>query len=104
MNYLQLCQRLNEEAGLQGAATKPTSVLNQTAMLARVVKWITEAWTDIQTQREWDFLRTTLTFNTVVGQRDYTSSNVPAYANVRRLDNFAQVTDAPSWLSPLSSS
>lgn len=101
VNYLQLCQRLNQEAGLQGAETRPASVLNQTGMMARVVKWIAESWVDIQSQRDWDFMRTTLTFNTIVGQRDYTSVDIPAYATVRRLDNFAQVTDATPTIQPI---
>lgn len=101
VNYVQLCQRLNLEAGLQGAETRPTSVLNQTGMMYRLVKWVAEEWVNIQAQRDWEFLRTSLSFNTVVGQRDYTSSDVPAYGNVRRLDNFAQVTDSSSNILPM---
>lgn len=76
-------------------------MLNQTGMMARVVNWIAEEWVAIQDQRDWEFLRLSLSFNTVVGQRDYTSMDIPAYANVRRLDGFAQVTDANSNILPM---
>jgi hypothetical protein len=78
MNYLQLCQRLRQEAAISGGGT-PASVLNQTGEMKKIVDWIETAYEDIQNlHSQWDFLRNDLTFQTVNGQNNYLKSAIGA--------------------------
>ena len=69
MNYLELSQRLVQEAGIAGGG--PATVTGQTGIKKKVVDWIARAWTEIQNQQNWDFLWATTSFTTTVAQRDY---------------------------------
>ena len=72
MNYLALCQETVREAGIAGSLT---TVVGQTGMLGKVVKWVDEAWNTIQLDRpNWLFMQEEFLFNTVVSQRDYTAA------------------------------
>jgi hypothetical protein len=53
VNYLQLCQRLARECGVNG--TGPAAVAGQTGELARIVNWVQDAWLDIQGDKKWKF-------------------------------------------------
>jgi hypothetical protein len=54
MNFLQLCQRLRQEAG--GSGDGPPSVLNQQGENRLYVTWINQAWQEIQNYRtDWGF-------------------------------------------------
>lgn len=56
MNFLQICQRLNREAGLSG--TGPAAVTSQSGMSRKVVDWANSAWEAIQAQRtDWKWRR-----------------------------------------------
>lgn len=71
MNYLSLCQRLRQEAGVSGDG--PLTVVGQTSMYAKLVSWIDTAWQEMQTSRpDWLFMEKEFTFDTTVAQRDYT--------------------------------
>lgn len=73
MDNLALCQALRREAGVAGSG--PTSVVGQTGMLEKLVKWIDLAWTDIQISRpNWQFMNSEFTFDTIAEQRDYTAA------------------------------
>ncbi len=75
MNYLALCQRLRQEAGLSG--TGPVSVLNQTGEMKRIVDWVASAYEDIQNLHAiWRFLRTDFSFSTIASVQDYTPAAV----------------------------
>ena len=55
MNYLALCQRVREEAGITGSG--PTTVLNQSGQLLKLVNWVSQAWVEIQLMRpNWLFM------------------------------------------------
>lgn len=70
MNFLSLCQRLRQEAGLSG--TGPASVLSQTGEMLRIVGWISAAYEDIQNlHATWRFLRNDFSFPTIVDNQDY---------------------------------
>lgn len=70
MNFLQLAQRLRQEAGISG--TGPTTTIAQTGEMKRVCDWINAAWIDIQTtNRDWDWMRVSTTFPTVAGKTTY---------------------------------
>lgn len=70
--FLQLVQRLRSEAGVSGA--DPVTCQNQSGELLRLVRWINEAYLDIQNHHhDWFFLRNSYTFktNTVNPQQSY---------------------------------
>lgn len=71
MTFLELCQELREKCGISGAASTPTTVVGQTGEFGRVVKWINEAWTDVQRQHRWNFRVGNFSFNTVAGTYIY---------------------------------
>ena len=85
--YLNLCQRLVEEAGISGTIS---SVQNQTGEFKRVVKWIERATTEIEGKWfDWNFLHVFATVNIIVGVRDY-----PAPADQNSWDTATAVIPA----------
>jgi len=77
MNFLQLCQRLRQEAAVSG--TGPVTVVSQVGEYKKLVDWISSAYEDIQNlHTEWDFLRTDLTFQTIAGTNNYTKDAISA--------------------------
>lgn len=75
MTYLELCQRLRQEAGLSG--TGPASVLSQTGEMKRIVDWVASAYEDIQNlHATWRFLRTDFSFSTIASTQDYLPTSV----------------------------
>jgi len=84
MNFLALAQKLVEKCGISG--TGPTTVANQTGELKRAVNWINEAWLNIQQSREdWDWMRGSVSFQTVPNQATYTQQQ-------------CGITDLAEWL------
>lgn len=84
MTFLQLAQRLRTEAGIAG--TGPTTVINQSGELGRLVNYINDAYEEIQGLSEsWYFMRNDFTFNTVSGTNTYARSTIasPALENWR---------------------
>ena len=74
MNFLTICKRVVQEAGISGGG--PTTVLNQTGQLRKAVDWTVQAWIDIQLSRpSWLFMNKQFTFNTVIGTRDYLAAD-----------------------------
>jgi len=77
MTFLQLCQRLRQEAGVSG--TGPATVLSQTGESGKLVDWILSAYEDIQNRHNnWDFLRTELSFQTIAGTNNYVNTAIAA--------------------------
>lgn len=75
MNRLQLCQRLMLECGVSGTLT---STLNQTGEFNRLVTWVDQAWSDLQTKHDdWNWMRSSnvlgqgASFPTVAAQASY---------------------------------
>ncbi|MDA8260585.1 MAG: hypothetical protein M0Z99_33960 [Betaproteobacteria bacterium] len=67
---LQLCADLRQEATDTG--TGPTTVVGQTGELGRYVKWIKDAWVDIQNHRpDWLWMRKSFTVPTVASTGEY---------------------------------
>jgi hypothetical protein len=80
MTYLELCQRLRQEARISG--TGPTTTVSQSGEYKKVVDWIAAAYEDIQNQHEeWRFLQQPFSFTVTIGTRDYT----PAEAGITDL-------------------
>lgn len=74
MDYLALCQRVVQEAGIAGGG--PSSVENQNGQLAKVTGWVAQAWVEIQLMRpSWLFMHAEFTFNTDAATRDYLAAD-----------------------------
>jgi hypothetical protein len=72
MNFLALCQMVARESGTI-SGTLPTSVVNQTGRLAKIVGWTASAWQKIQTDRNaWLWMRQEFTGDTIAGTTRYT--------------------------------
>lgn len=74
MDFLQLCERARHESGYSGSG--PTSVTGQQGQLLKIVRWVQQAWVDIQLKRpNWDFMWEEFSFSTAVGTRDYLAAD-----------------------------
>lgn len=76
MNFLQLVNRGITECGVSGGPL--TTVAGATGSLGRIVNWIGDSFTEIQTERDdWNFMRSSnllglgASFVTVAGQASY---------------------------------
>lgn len=57
MTFLELCQRLAVEAGVNNAnGTRPTTVAAQIGELGRIVGWVRDSWDDLQREQNWTFM------------------------------------------------
>ncbi len=74
MNFLTLCQRTREKAGVAGSG--PVSTVAQIGEIARVVNYVREAYEELQNKHRGSFLRRDFAFTTVIGQGVYTKSVV----------------------------
>jgi hypothetical protein len=72
VTYIQLIQRLWQEAGASGTSPGPTTVTGATGETLRLANWIAEAWMEIQRKhRDWGWMRSSASFTTVAGQMQY---------------------------------
>jgi hypothetical protein len=70
LNFLQLAQKLRQEAGIAG--TGPSTTAGQVGELGRVVDWINQAYIDIQEKHDdWNFLRFEFSLPLTIGQAIY---------------------------------
>ena len=105
MNYLQLVQRLHRESGRSTAA--PTTVVNANERHARLFDWVADAWRNLQIEREWRWMRTTLDVALTVGKQTYTGAELGATRFRRwRLDDdtynpWLYIDGSPNTLWPL---
>lgn len=68
--FLQLCQYLRQEAVDSGSG--PSAVAGQSGELARFVKWVSDAYVELQNAREdWLWMRRNFTVSTVIGTDSY---------------------------------
>ena len=72
--YLQLSTYLRQETSDVG--TGPTAVTSQTGELARIVNWIDRAYTELQQEKDWRWLRKSFTVNTVASDGEYAYTDV----------------------------
>lgn len=74
--FLQLANKLAQEAGVTGAAAAITAVANQTGQALQLVNWIKSAHTEIQSRHQnWRWMRSKFSVNTVVGDDSYASGD-----------------------------
>lgn len=76
MNFLELAKAVRSECGISGSG--PSSVLNQTGEMGRIVEWTSSAWEDIQMLRDdWWFRRKSFApFTTVALQQAYPQGSI----------------------------
>lgn len=103
MTFLDLVQKMRRDIGIQG--TGPATVVSQTGNFERLVDFIADADEEIQCLYEdWDFLRTTVAFNTSAATSVYTQVVVASADAVGKWDvesfcinpnttNFAPLTE-----------
>lgn len=89
-DFLDLCVDLRRECAVGG--TGPTTVVDQTGELERLVKWIRDAYNEIQSEEpNWRWLRSEFTFQTVAGDDSYAYGDMTdsvASATITRFDRF----------------
>lgn len=70
MTFLEIVKRTRQECGIAGDG--PTTVVNQSREMKRLVDWCAQAYTELQELRDdWEWLRGSFAFNTVAGQQSY---------------------------------
>lgn len=90
--YLQLCQDLRAELLIAGAG--PTTVANQTGQLARLVKWIRDAYVELQNEQpNWRWMRGNFQVLTTLGTPSYAYGD----AGVTDSDAAATITRFRRW-------
>ncbi len=68
-NFLEIVQRACKECFV----TAPSTVVNQTGMAERMVGWVCDAVTDIETAHpDWGWMFNSYSFATIAGQSEYT--------------------------------
>ena len=102
MNYLQICQEVNNLVGLQGTFSSASAATGMQATLAQMVK---SAWIDIQAYRkDWHFMRSSLTFNTVENTCEYSRATILGGATdtiANWVPGMILYTDSDSYDTPL---
>ena len=97
MNFLETVQKARRMCGIVG--TGPTTLVSQTGIYQKLAEWVADADVMIQGQWvNWDFLRTTNTFNLSADVRDYTlaSLNITDH-NMWAVDSFIRDSTAPTY-------
>jgi hypothetical protein len=74
VNFLQGVQRLHSESMRSTAA--PATVATTNDRHKRLVNWYADAWRDLQTERDWEWMRRTLDVPLVIGQQAYTGADL----------------------------
>lgn len=74
--FLQLCNRLAQEAGVTGSASTISAVSGQTGEAQRIVNWIVSAHNEIQDRHQhWRWMRSQFTVNTTSGDDQYAGTD-----------------------------
>ena len=91
--FLEICQDTASEAGFIDNTTDLVSVVNQSSMLGKTVRWVREAWTDIQREKShWKFQHGTFNVTLSNGVQIYDATTL----NVTRLNRW--VTNKKVWI------
>lgn len=87
--YLELCQDTARELGITG--TGPSSVLNQVGESADIIRWVKNAYIQIQNRNagKWRFLRHEFTLATVAVQDTYAPSAAIDSDTAAPIDRFS---------------
>lgn len=75
--YLQICQKVARESG-EISGVLPSTTASQSGKLLKIVNWVSDAWKDIQTEREEDWFFLNREFSgkaTGIGTARYSSAS-----------------------------
>ena len=73
--FLEICKDVRAQSGISGVG--PSSVTGQTGIMADVVRWVQEAYNEIQSMYEnWNFLHNKFNFILVAGNESYNLSQL----------------------------
>lgn len=87
--FLDLCQRLRAEAGIQG--TGPASVIGQTGLYGKLVEWVQVAYSEILRMHPWSFLWARATPSTTNGVALYSNFSITDLGQIYA-DKFFETT------------
>src|SRR3990167_7597970 len=73
--FLQLVQKTARQSGTLAGAQSIASVAGVSGRAEKIVNWVIDAWTDIQTQRDWAWLRAEFSSTLSISTRRYTASS-----------------------------
>lgn len=87
MNFLAGVQRLHSESLRSTAA--PTSVVGASDRHARLFNWYADAWRELQSERDWRWMRGTTNIALTPGQQTYTGAalSIPNFGRWRKDDD-----------------
>lgn len=85
--YLQLCTYLRQQTSDVG--TGPSAVTSQTGELARIVTWIDNAWTELQQEKEWRWMRKSFTVSATSGDGDYAYTDCTDTVSLAAISRFS---------------
>lgn len=74
MDYLAICRAVRSESGISGGG--PSSVVNQSGLLARMVGWAQDAYSTIQQEDVWSFRWRRATPSLQTGVASYQPANL----------------------------
>ncbi len=92
MTFLELVQDLARQSGTLAGGTTIASVSGVTGRAEKLVNWIASAWTDIQNQRDWNWMRGEFTSALAVGTKRYTAAGSFSLTRFRKW-----VDETPDW-------
>jgi len=92
MTFLQLCQRLVQEAAITTSSSGPSTVVSQSGELGRVVNWVIAAWKDIQNLHpNWAWMRKPFTLALAAATDTY------AYSDATDTEDAAAISRFKKW-------
>src|SRR3990167_2151204 len=88
--FLQICQNVSRECDISGGDTVPTAVTSQSGELQKVVKWVEQAWKELQEKSlDWRWMRSGFTVQTVAGTDSYAYGSVTDTLTVAAITRFS---------------
>lgn len=88
--FLELVRELRAETTIAGSEAFPASVANQTGDYADLVRWVRQAYIDIQNMHggQWRWLRRQFTFQTIADQAAYAWGDIDDVRTAAAIDRF----------------
>lgn len=74
MNFLALVQRVHSES--LRSTTAPTAVTGGNDKAVRMVNAVADAWTELQSEQDWKWMRASIDAPLIVGQQTYTAAEL----------------------------
>lgn len=82
MTFLELTRRLASESGTVSGDNRPASVAGNTGRLAKLPRWVADAWRDIQNEEDqWRWMIAEGTLTTYEGVDSYSGSGLTRFGD-----------------------